>query len=565
MSLVCYRFGPFMVDLARASLLRDGHAVPLRPKSFDLLHCLLRHAGRLVAKDQLMAEVWPGLVVTDDSLTRCVSEVRAALDDAEQRIIKTVPRRGYLFDAPLAPGDGATDGEPALTAVPAAGDTADPPAPPRAGRHRAVTALLALAVIGAGLAVAIGLRPGQDPRAPLSLVVLPFIDLDPAGRQTHLADVYTDELTAALSRLRGAVVIASSSALRIREPQPDLRRLGEELQVRYALQGSWLPHDEQVRLRTRLVDTRSARTLWSDEVDIPRSALARSIDETVVRLANVLDAQLVRAGAHAGPTSGSAAARAEDLALRCEAAAAVQQGESGATSYPLCEQALAIDPDNVRALVRLAIYHGERVERVQSPDPQADVQRARQWVDRALALAPDDYAAHCANAIVLGDEHRVPDALLAAERCRELNPSHARAYRMLATLHLFLGEPRQALASLEMGMRLSPRDPQLGAFLLFKGLAYFALDQDEEALQWVRRAAVASPDSPSILAPLASMLALTGRTAEAQEVLQRYFALPRARSRTLAQWRHNPGGNAAFAATFDRFKQGLRLAGMPEQ
>ncbi|MEO8526700.1 MAG: transcriptional regulator, partial [Caldimonas sp.] len=96
-----FRFGEFTIDTGRASLTRGGAAVALRPKSFALLEYLVRRAGTLVGKDELLGALWAGVVVTDDSLTRCISEVRAALRDSSQQIIKTVARRGYLFDAPL--------------------------------------------------------------------------------------------------------------------------------------------------------------------------------------------------------------------------------------------------------------------------------------------------------------------------------------------------------------------------------------------------------------------------------------------------------------------------------
>ena len=113
-------------------------------------------------------------------------------------------------------------------------------------------------------------------------------------------------------------------------------------------------------------------------------------------------------------------------------------------------------------------------------------------------------------------------------------------------------------------MRLSPRDPQLAGFLLFKGWALLQQGHDEEAIVWLRKAANASPDSPSILAPLASALALCGHDAEARDTLARYLALKRSRSRTLAQWDAPPGRSVAFQRFSERFKDGLRQAGMPE-
>src|ERR1043166_2425761 len=106
------RFAGYTLDLARGSLQAGDRAVDLRPKTFALLAYLVQNAGRLVSKDELMAAIWPEVVVSDESLAKCVSEVRAALGDREQRLVKTVPRRGYLFDAQVVPA-GAGEGAPA--------------------------------------------------------------------------------------------------------------------------------------------------------------------------------------------------------------------------------------------------------------------------------------------------------------------------------------------------------------------------------------------------------------------------------------------------------------------
>jgi DNA-binding winged helix-turn-helix (wHTH) protein len=92
------------------TLRRGGREIDLRPKSFEVLRYLVENAGRLVPKDELIEAVWPSVVVTDESLARCVSDVRQALGDSQQRIIKTVPRRGYLFGVPVS--------EPVNTAAP---------------------------------------------------------------------------------------------------------------------------------------------------------------------------------------------------------------------------------------------------------------------------------------------------------------------------------------------------------------------------------------------------------------------------------------------------------------
>src|SRR5215510_3364026 len=105
-----YFFGQFVLDLERGCLLREGTAVKLRPKSFELLRHLVERHGRLFSKEELIRAVWPDSFVTDDSLVQCVMDIRRALDDENQRYVKTVPKRGYIFQEPVSFRNGVPTG-----------------------------------------------------------------------------------------------------------------------------------------------------------------------------------------------------------------------------------------------------------------------------------------------------------------------------------------------------------------------------------------------------------------------------------------------------------------------
>jgi DNA-binding winged helix-turn-helix (wHTH) protein len=96
------RFDRFTLDLARGCLRGGAEEIALRPKTYDVLRYLAERSDRLVSKDEVLSAVWPNVFVTDDSLVQCVTELRSALGDREQRIIRTVPRRGYRFVAPVS-------------------------------------------------------------------------------------------------------------------------------------------------------------------------------------------------------------------------------------------------------------------------------------------------------------------------------------------------------------------------------------------------------------------------------------------------------------------------------
>src|ERR1700758_1233903 len=94
-----YHFADFVLEPGRAALLRAGEEIKLRPKVFDALRYLVENRGRIVPKQELIENLWPEAFVTDDSLVQCMVELRRALDDRSQEILKTVPRRGYMFTA----------------------------------------------------------------------------------------------------------------------------------------------------------------------------------------------------------------------------------------------------------------------------------------------------------------------------------------------------------------------------------------------------------------------------------------------------------------------------------
>src|SRR5436190_22862705 len=112
------RFERFALDLNRCCLLIDGHIIDLRPKTFEVLRYLAANAGHLVSKDNLYDAAWPGVIVGDDSLSVCIHELRQLLGDTDRRLIKTIPRRGYLLDVlPVAaPSPPIVPDQPATTA-----------------------------------------------------------------------------------------------------------------------------------------------------------------------------------------------------------------------------------------------------------------------------------------------------------------------------------------------------------------------------------------------------------------------------------------------------------------
>jgi DNA-binding winged helix-turn-helix (wHTH) protein/tetratricopeptide (TPR) repeat protein len=534
-------FGPFLLDLSREMLLRDGQPVPLRPKAYALLRYLAANPGRVVTKDELHAVIWPGVIVTDDSLTRLVSDVRAALQDSADGLLRTVPRRGYIFEA------AAPSGSPPL-ATPSPMASARPR--PFAVARRAAWAIGGAAALACAAMAAWWLRaPTLAPAAPMSLVVAPLRAPDPAdGAAARAGTAIATELAAALTRWPGVRVALADTVPR--------------LNTHMRLEGEIERHGDAWRVRTRLVEIATGATAWADDTQVAGGA--EGTQRVVLRLATALATQLVRAAAARDAGTDAAALGPEALALRCQVRAMVAAGEGRPPAYEFCEQALRADPDNMRALVQLAYYLSARSVRGQSPDKAADLARAGELLQRAMAREPQHAAAHCAHAEWLLARELPHAAAASAERCLALNPLDSAARRTVAITAFYEAQPARILESTANVDALRGDDPQLSTLQLFRGFAFMMQRADDEALAWFRKAAATSPSSPNMVVTLAVQLALTGHAAEAKATMQHYLALPRTKVRTIDRWPAPPDPqNAAFVAFGRRFEEGLRLAGMP--
>ena len=409
-------------------------------------------------------------------------------------------------------------------------------------------------------------KPG--PTAPrLSVVVLPFSNLTGDAAQDYLGDVITEELTTSLSRIPNSFVIARSTAFTYKGKAVDARQIGRDLGVRYILEGSQEQGGNRVRVNAQLIDADTGAHLWADQFDADRTDLLDMQDRIATRLSRALQIRLIEVDAARVARTHPGDADAEQLAMRCQAVlVGAHPGSVEAQGgYSLCERALERDERNVRALVSLSFKFTDRILSEQSPDRESDVRQASELVSRALATDPNDYGAHFAKAEILLGQQRFEEAIVEAERSLTLNPSFVSAYSALSVASSFLGRPQEALDYADKAMRLSPRDPNLYAFYLNKGFALSLLDQDDQAIGWLRRAVAAAPQWPLPQVLLAAALSLTGHESEARDVLNRYLSLTWTRARTIAQFKEQmPSNNPLFLAFAAQFVEGLRKAGMPD-
>ena len=302
-------------------------------------------------------------------------------------------------------------------------------------------------------------RPAQA--AHLSIVVLPFTNLSNDPAQDYFADGITENLTTDLSRIHDSFVIARNTAFAYKGKPIDARQIGKELGVRYVLEGSVQRDQNRVRVNAQLIDAESGAHLWAERFEEDVADLFKLQDQIVVRLANTLGVELVKAEATKGARSTNP--DANDLAMRgwglLNDPANFSSKEKFDAARTLFEQALAIDPNNATAIAGVAeTYVTEFLFGWGNSETDYDAKILGQ-ADRAIALAPDYDRPYVFKSVYLSISHRFDEALSAANAGLAVNPNNPNVYAARAIAEISLGHFDQAKSDVQQAIRLSPHDP----------------------------------------------------------------------------------------------------------
>ena len=297
-----------------------------------------------------------------------------------------------------------------------------------------------------------------------------------------------------------------------------------------------------MRVNAQLIDADSGAHLWADQFDTPRTDLLQTQDEIVTRLARALDFQRPEAEVARLKRTPAANPDAEDLALRCEAGvqALLRKGrvigkDADDAGYRLCEEGLAADPNNVRALTWWSGKFLYPVIWGLSVDPTGDLKRADELTSKALALDPNYARAHYMKAYIFSAQRRLDESNEEFERALALDPALLSAVAGLGFNYLYLGQFEKGLEYFAKALRLSPHDPSLGGWYQGEAVGYFVLKQYDQTVEWARRAIAIDPNTnPWLHLNLISALALSGHEAEAHEALQNYLASVPSGPKTIA-------------------------------
>ena len=542
------KVGDGWFDPVGGDLTLGGSTLRLRPRTAAVFTHLIRHADRVVGKDELMQAVWPDVVVTEDSLVQCVKEIRQALGERGRDWIRTAPRQGYAF----VDRNGQEQAPAAVAHVGTAW--------PRMAWW--ITAALLAALVSGAVAWQLLQQQAATSPAP-SIIVLPIVNRTQGTVADDVVDELTERLTGSLSRVPGTLVIGSGTAFSFKGQPADARRVGSELGVRYVLEGSLRQQPPRLALDVRLVDASNAAQLWSEQFSAEAGDTWALRDEVLARVANGLGLRLIKAEAERSQRERPRDPGAADLLTRALAALrGASQGEEGIRhARQLLEQAVQRDPKLAEAWALLAMTHLDHIRF--SPEREQMLRRAWAAAERARVLEPDTTLSHEALGKVLYNQGRMAQALAEFDRGIELSPNDPVLQGWRGATLGMLGRPAEGLPAIERAMQLSPRDPLLPNWLMVKGAILLHLQRDAEAVQVLERSVEANPRSVLTHLYLASAYGLTGAAPAAMHhVAQLQASMP---GFTIARLRERePSDSPAYRVSREHIYEGLRRAGLPE-
>jgi TolB-like protein len=398
----------------------------------------------------------------------------------------------------------------------------------------------------------------------LSIVVLPFVNLDGNSEQDYFVDGVTESLTTDLSRIPGAFVIARNTAFTFKSKPVDVRVIGRELGVRYVMEGSVQGGGDRIRVNAQLIDTETGAHLWAERFDKPRADIFDMQDEITTRLARTVGIELVAAEGRRAERERPNNMDAVDLAMR--GWAILNQPLSlrrHREARDLFDAALQLDNRNVEALVGLAFYHGNDLRTFASTNRDEQLRIAETAITAALTLAPGNALAHFVHANVLHISGAPERSLRELEFAITLDRNLAWAHADAGFMKVLLGRAEEAEADLANAIRLSPRDPGLDRWHGLLGIADLFLGRLESAVDRLRKSVEMNPNVALTQFFLAAASALSGRAAEAREA--RNAGLRLDPNFTVARFRNERRSeNPTFLAQRERIYEGLSLAGVRE-
>ena len=482
-----YRFEDYVLDTERRELRLGDTPVVLEPQVFDLLAYLIQNRERVLSKDDLINAIWNGRVVSESALSTRISAARTAVNDSgeQQRLIRTLPRKGFRFVG---------------TASEVQGPTGRKPDEPPATAERPVPVL---------------------PEKP-SIAVLPFTNMSGDPEQGYFADGMAEDITTALSKVWWFSVAARNSAFAYKGKAVDVREAGRELGARYVLEGSVRKAGNQVRITAQLLDSTTGHHVWAERYDRELADTFAVQDEITEQVVAAIGPQLYAAEGLRAKRKAPESFDAWECVVRALALLNSRARADIQAARVLLNKAVLIDPGYAKAhsLLSFAITLGVHM----GWDKAEDVLGvASLTADRALQLDASDPWGHLALGYVFAWNRRPAEAVPKYERALALDPSFATAHWLLGLALNYLGRAEKAFEHAEKAASLSPRDllarGNAGVANNLRSMSCFIRGQYREGSEYARRAIIESPNLSAAYRPLVVNCALGGELQEAVEVL----------------------------------------------
>jgi TolB-like protein/Tfp pilus assembly protein PilF len=394
-----------------------------------------------------------------------------------------------------------------------------------------------------------------------SIAVLPFQNMSGDAEQEYFADGIVEDIITALSRFHGLFVIARNSSFAYKGRPVDVKQAGQELGVRYVLEGSVRKSGKRVRITGQLIDAGTGTHIWADHFDGGLEDVFDLQDEVTATVVGAIAPKLERAEIERSRRKPTENLGAYDYFLRGMSAMHLLSREGSDEALAHFGQAIQLDSGFAAAHGMAARCYAMRKMAHWMKDGEQERVEAERLARRAVELGPDDEVALCTAAFALNDfasEFAVADAL--TERALALNPNLAWAWLFSGWVKVSLGDTELAIERLERAMRLSPQDPQIYSMQSAIACAHFVASRYTEALLM---AETAMRERPNVVLPICIATAsaqLAGKVVEAEILLNRLLQVAPDLSgsdlRDLFSYLR--------AEDFERCAEGLRKAGLPE-
>jgi TolB-like protein/Flp pilus assembly protein TadD len=518
-----FLFEDFVLDCDRRELRRSRALVPVEPKVFDFLAYVIQNRDRVVTKDELIGAVWQGRIISESALATCIGAARSAVaDDGEQqRLIKTLPRKGLRFIGSLHQG-GQESG--AVSVAESPKDRESSLASPK--------------------------RP--------SIAVLPFQNISGDPEQEYFADGFVEDVISGLARVKWLFVVARNSSFIYKGRLVDVRRVGSELGVRYVLEGSVRKERHRVRVSAQLIEAETGIHLWSERYDRIYHDIFALQDELAMCVVGAIEPSLRSVEIERVKRKRPESLDAYDLLLQALPFAYRHTTKDAANAIPLLTKALELEPRYAAAHAYLAwCYQGRFRYGLREEDRAAAIGHAR----AAIAIGTDDATVLAISAFIVAmSEHDHVTAFAMFDRALSLSNSNALALSCSALIMSFIGRTEGATERAQRAILLSPFDPL--NYLAYNALAvcHFLTGRYEEARASARLSVQLNPDFSVCHLFLAAALVRLGLQEEADREAQRVLALDPAF--TIQRLSRRLGFAQAVAAPL---ADAWREAGLPDQ